>query len=194
MGLHSVLVGADIHVVHTYTYADQTARLAATGFVAGDVGKVASQTSDKTLWALVGISPTVWSELTTPAASIFGTDFQQSSSSGSSSTTSSTPQDKLSITTSAFTGVYRVAFYAEVAVGATNRTCAVRLYNSTDAAVLCDIQHKDPAADTYFGGSGFAYVTFAGAAKTIKVQYSSPDNAATVTIRNAKIELWKVSA
>lgn len=52
-----------IHRIHNYEYADATERTAATGFVAGDVGKVAFQTDTGSFWALVAITPT-WVELT----------------------------------------------------------------------------------------------------------------------------------
>lgn len=50
----------------TYDYADATARLAATGFDAGDVNKVAIQRDDNSLWLLTSYSPITWLELTTP--------------------------------------------------------------------------------------------------------------------------------
>lgn len=49
-----------------YDYADETARLAATGFLESDVGAVAIQRDENSLWLLTGHSPAVWSELTTP--------------------------------------------------------------------------------------------------------------------------------
>lgn len=53
-----------VHVVQAWTYADSTARLAATGFVAADVGKVAEQQSDDTWWLLSNYSPITWKEIT----------------------------------------------------------------------------------------------------------------------------------
>jgi hypothetical protein len=53
-----------VHVVQAWTYADSTARLAATGFVAADVGKVAEQQSDKTWWLLTNHSPIAWKSIT----------------------------------------------------------------------------------------------------------------------------------
>jgi len=61
--LHSLLAGADVHPAHAFTFADRTARLAAVPSAA-DVGKVALQQSDQTLWALVGAAPAVWRLLT----------------------------------------------------------------------------------------------------------------------------------
>lgn len=60
MSFHKGLTGLNIHVPYAWTYADATARLAATGFVAADVGKLAKQSSDCTLWILCTHSPIVW--------------------------------------------------------------------------------------------------------------------------------------
>jgi len=48
----------DIHIVPNWQYADATTRLAATGFVSGDVLKVAYQIDTQTLWLLVATTPT----------------------------------------------------------------------------------------------------------------------------------------
>lgn len=53
-----------VHVVHAWTYADSTARLAASGFTADDVGKAAEQQSDETFWVLTNHSPVTWKDLT----------------------------------------------------------------------------------------------------------------------------------
>ncbi len=59
---HNILDGADMHIIHAYTYADATARTSAGGFVAGDVGKVAKQTDNNSYWILQTTAP-VWSQL-----------------------------------------------------------------------------------------------------------------------------------
>jgi len=60
MSFHDTLVGADIHVIHAYTYADAATRLAATGFVSADVGKIAKQSDNSTYWILKATTP-AWS-------------------------------------------------------------------------------------------------------------------------------------
>ncbi len=64
MSLHKNVSAADVHIAQSLVYADDTARLAATGFVAGDVGRLAFVTATKKLWALVGYSPIAWNDLT----------------------------------------------------------------------------------------------------------------------------------
>lgn len=58
MASHKGLTGTDIHVPYTYVYANATARNAATGFVSADVGKLARQTDDNSLWILTATTPT----------------------------------------------------------------------------------------------------------------------------------------
>ena len=46
--------------VYFWEYADETERLAATGFGASQVGYVAKQADDDSLWMLTGYSPISW--------------------------------------------------------------------------------------------------------------------------------------
>lgn len=46
----------------TWTYADAAARLAAVGFVPGNVGKFAFQQDDETVWRLADDAPITWTE------------------------------------------------------------------------------------------------------------------------------------
>lgn len=69
MALHRNLTTSDgIHIVHAYEYADATARLAATGFTATDVGKVAYQVDDASFWILTGYGPITWVSITAAGA------------------------------------------------------------------------------------------------------------------------------
>ena len=68
MGFHDELIIDDIHIIHNFEYADATARTGASGFVAGDVGKVAKQIDDLSWWILSTTAPT-WKPLTEEVAS-----------------------------------------------------------------------------------------------------------------------------
>ncbi len=57
-GYHADLTGEDIHVPYAWSYADTAEREGATGFVAGDVGKLALQEDDNSLWILTAVTPT----------------------------------------------------------------------------------------------------------------------------------------
>lgn len=57
---HNVIDVGEVHRPYNWSYADATARLAATGFTAADVGKLARQTDDNSLWMLTDDSPETW--------------------------------------------------------------------------------------------------------------------------------------
>ena len=71
--LHSALTGTNIHVPYAWSYADQTAREAASGFAAGDVGKLALQEDDDSLWILTATTPT-WVAVGSGSTSGMATD------------------------------------------------------------------------------------------------------------------------
>lgn len=60
MALHTHLQPGDIHIIYNWEYADQLEREAATDFVASDVGKLARQKSDETLWMLLDDEDPSW--------------------------------------------------------------------------------------------------------------------------------------
>lgn len=62
--LHADSALGQRHPPHNWEYADEAARLAATGFAADDVGKYALQLSDNTLWWLADDSPITWDQIT----------------------------------------------------------------------------------------------------------------------------------
>jgi len=64
MPLHSALTGTNNHVAHAFTYADATARDAATGLAGSDVGKIALQSDDGSFWILLDDSPVTWERIT----------------------------------------------------------------------------------------------------------------------------------
>lgn len=63
MALHKNLPSAEIHIIQAFTYANASARIGATGLVAGDVGKVALQTDNMSFWVLTNYSPVTWIDL-----------------------------------------------------------------------------------------------------------------------------------
>lgn len=66
MTLHKDLALGNNHIIYNWSYADNAALLAATGFVPDDVGKIAYQQDDNSLWMLVDDSPITWDQLTGP--------------------------------------------------------------------------------------------------------------------------------
>ncbi len=62
MALHKNLTGDNLHKAYAYAYADATARNAASGFVAADIGNLAYQEDTDTLWILTATTPT-WQQV-----------------------------------------------------------------------------------------------------------------------------------
>lgn len=68
MAEHTDLPVSEIHIPYNWSYADATARAAATGFVTADLYKLARQEDDNTLWMLTAVTPT-WQQVGAGAAS-----------------------------------------------------------------------------------------------------------------------------
>ena len=59
---HSELTtSSGIHIPYAFSYADKPTRESATGLIVGDIGKLALQESDNSLWILISVSPVTWS-------------------------------------------------------------------------------------------------------------------------------------
>ena len=76
MSVHRDLTGEQVHVPYTWTYTNSTTRTSATGFIPSDVGKLARQLDDNTLWMLTDDSPATWqglgSSLPTASTTVLG--------------------------------------------------------------------------------------------------------------------------
>lgn len=55
---HDIAPLGEIHIPYNWSYANAAARTGATGFIASDVGKLARQTDNNTLWILTATTPT----------------------------------------------------------------------------------------------------------------------------------------
>ena len=67
MSYHSSVSLGARHAIHNWEYSDAAARTSATGLDAGDIGKIAKQLDDSTLWALLAADP-VWRQIDPAAA------------------------------------------------------------------------------------------------------------------------------
>lgn len=126
-------------------------------------------------------------------SSVFGSDFQHAEDETRTTTTSSTYQDKVSLTTGALTGTYRVGWSAVHDCAANNRIVYSRLYNSTDAVAYEEILNQLSTTSERRHIGGFNFVTFTGSAKTFVIQFRSSQSGTTSGIAYAHIELWRVS-
>ncbi|UCG53158.1 MAG: hypothetical protein JSW58_06290 [Candidatus Latescibacterota bacterium] len=124
---------------------------------------------------------------------IFGADYQREESLAESQTTLNTYQDKVTLTTPALTGTYRVGWSAMF--NNNDKAGFGRLYNVTDAVVIGDeipVRFKD-SADKYWPFGTAHEVLFTGASKTFKVQWRDGAGGQTQSIKDAYIEFWRVS-
>ena len=124
---------------------------------------------------------------------IYGNNYQIQVSEGETTTTSSTFSTKVSLVSGAVTGTYKINSYCEIMVSTKNKTHASRLYNVTDATELCYNEITRIAIGLYMSISGFQVITFSGTSKTFAIQFASPDNLTTITIRRARLEFLRVS-
>jgi hypothetical protein len=91
------------------------------------------------------------------------------------------------------TGEYRISWYAELNDPETgffsNRTCLARvqLNNTTDLGQV----EVGSDRDVWFPFGGFARVNLTAGSNTIDMDYASNETA-TVSIRRARIEVWRV--
>ena len=69
MAVHKNLPIADSHFAHAWEYADETARNSASGFTSAEVGKLARQLDNNSLWMLTSTTPT-WLEITSVAGGV----------------------------------------------------------------------------------------------------------------------------
>jgi hypothetical protein len=124
---------------------------------------------------------------------VFGNDYQIVVAEATSTTTSSTFQDKLTLTTGALTGNYRIVWQAEIYIASTTAHPKIRLYNFTDATELCYDEEYPASSGMIMTRSGFAPLTLAGVTKSIRLQFGNNNNISTTTCRRARIEMWRVS-
>lgn len=130
-----------------------------------------------------------------PGGGVFGTYPQYASSDGESTYTGSTAwQTKVTLTTPVLpAGTYRVAFCAEIRNFSSISDDILYRFRQDGATTLClgNLEVKDTT--NYISVSGFAHVTLTAAAHAFTVEYSLENAADSIYIRNARIEIWRVS-
>lgn len=62
-GIHRNQVVGEIHIAHSFEYADSAARIGAVGLIPADVGRVARQLDNETFWLLKDDSPIAWIQI-----------------------------------------------------------------------------------------------------------------------------------
>ena len=188
MGLHRNITGDDLHILQVWEYADQTAREAATGFVAADVGKVAKQEDNDTWWLLANHSPVTWKQVTDL---VFGTEFNIAASLDLSFTTSNAWIEKLKLNlTDLPAGDYVLLWSCDLISGASG-TPSLRV-QADDVLILFEQENfKLPEDLKWYPFSGHAAATgWAGGTHFIDIAYHS-NNPNQVGIQNARLAVWR---
>lgn len=128
-----------------------------------------------------------------PLTPRFGRNYQSANSAGVSTSASAVYVTKVTLTTPALRGVYRIVWRCIASASTAATDVQSRLNNATDAVQIGDICYSDvdsTAERVYHGGSGL--VTFAGAAKTFNLEFQRPSGAGNAEVRDAWIEIWRV--
>lgn len=126
---------------------------------------------------------------------VFGKDYQSSVDVSRTTITGTTAfQNKLTLTTPALTGTYRIGWQSVVDLSVVNQNVELQLYNNTDTAVVGVVQIYRPGhASSRMWGGGSAEIVFTGVAKTFYVQFRTASAGATAGCADARIEIWRVS-
>lgn len=127
------------------------------------------------------------------SSSIFGSEFQQNSSESSSTTTSSTFQQKLRMTTSSLPiGTYRIAWAWEWNINSTSGDAEFQI-ELNDTTLLGTGRMESQDSLNYHPYCGFYYATSISGIQTIDIDYRVNSGGGTVTIRRARLEIWRIS-
>lgn len=124
----------------------------------------------------------------------FGAFYQYEESLTGSSTTSTTFQNKLSLVTPVLPiGSYRIVWTAQIQHDTASRQSQVQI--TLDASQIWLSQNESARAAQRFVNTAFDRVTFGSAAShTIEMNYRrSSGSSATVTISEARLEIWRVN-
>ena len=147
---------------------------------------------------LSGVTPTEDYHLVTKTyvdgSSIFGSEFYEEESLGESSTTSTSYQTKLTLTTGSLpAGKYRIGWGFGWSFGSTSYDFKAEV-TVNDVTELLDLHQepKDSGVDQLYHCGGFGYWSGSGVT-TIKVIYCTENGGITAYIRDARLEIWRVS-
>lgn len=127
---------------------------------------------------------------------VFGNNFQETSDNTTSSTSSTSFQQKLRLTTGTLPiGTYRIGWYYEWNFSNASQDFRGRVQGDDIIDLMEHRQEpKDPNSDQSNVVSGFAYVTTTSEdTHFIDLDYCSSTGIYTAYIRNAKLEIWRVS-
>ncbi len=131
----------------------------------------------------------------TPEA-VFGSRFQdaESSSESENSTTSWSQKLNLAMPSDTPAGRYRIGIFYNWRFESLSHDFEARArVDDTDTVFVHTQEPKDTGTDQEFVASGFAYVDLTAASHTIDIDYRSSSGGDSAFIKNARIEVWRVS-
>ena len=186
MALHANAQPGDIHIPYNFVYADDAARLAAVAgdFNSNDVGKLAGQLSDKSLWIIAELSPSLlWR--------FVGGGFRDAQASPGQSTTSTTGvwTNKLSISIPAdHEGEFDLSYSAEIG-GATGARVGVRVIQD-GTTILAACEFPINSNGDVFSFAGQLEGSLVGPS-TIDIEYQLVSGT-TAGIRRARLSVKRI--
>jgi hypothetical protein len=175
------------HKAHAFAYADEAARLAASGFVASDVDKLAIQKSDWSIWILTSTSPT-WEPACKKA--VFGTDLNYNFEPSEVSTTSTTPVSVISSSVNASaTGYYRIGFSTSWRGSSTSYDVRIHLYVDGTNVLSWNTEPKD--TNSYHPVAQHYVTNLTAGFHTISIRLSAESG--TARLKNTSLEFWRLT-
>jgi len=163
MGFHNALILYDIHQPYAWGYANAGIRNAATGFVSADVGKIARQVDDNSLWLLTyDVTPT-WLQLT---GQYRKTDFAEIIADTTTTSTSFVDLLTVAITTTA-----NGSLVIEAAASGDNASTAITKYRLTVDGVQVAAAAVQSGASIWNTAALMKKYAVAAGAHTVKLQW-----------------------
>lgn len=125
---------------------------------------------------------------------VYGSEFQQAESESESYHSYTSAQQKLRLTTGDLpSGTYRVGWHYNWSGGSTREDFRARIQINDSTQIMYHSQEpQDSGTDQRIPASGFKYVTLSGV-NNIDLDYWTEDNGETAYIREARLEIWRVS-
>lgn len=149
------------------------------------------------MWQKSGSANNAWTDIANPtsAAPIFGSQYQKGESLTTSTTTNLAFQQKLLITTPTVpAGEYRIGWVYGWSLSSVNTGRSFRGQVTVDGTPYTShFQAVYSATTQVLYASGFFNVDLTNTTHTVAINYCTNNAAATASIRDARLEIWRVS-
>jgi hypothetical protein len=149
-----------------------------------------------------GVTPTQNYHLTTKyyvdtsvsgVQTIFGSNYFVAEDAAQTDTTSITYVRKLRLTASGVqAGNYRIDYYSEWLHSKTSTTFGYKI-DVDDTTTIHETSFTPANSTSWYTIGGFDYYTLTSGTHTFDIEFLSSSTGSTSSIRNAKIEVWRIS-